>query len=281
MKLILSRKGFDSAAGGVASPIFEGGRMLSLPIPIPGSGLTYDDVSFDGGKLGGLVADLTRGKVVGSTAVHLDPDLRTESRSRLPGWRPMFGQDSAAQAHLRNQGVGPGDIFLFYGWFSDVEGKNGHWDFISRSHGRHVIFGWLEVGEAWNVGECRETAPDWAREHPHFADKISNNNNTVYIAGLNPDGSPRAGVFEHFHKLLQLSADDVDRSRWSLPVWFHPDGGKTPLTYNRNPDRWGRTESRATLNAAYRGQEFVLDCAHYPEAVPWCSDLIKTASLTP
>lgn len=33
MKIILSRKGFDSANGGIVSPIFEDGTMVSFPIP--------------------------------------------------------------------------------------------------------------------------------------------------------------------------------------------------------------------------------------------------------
>ena len=33
MKVILSRKGFDSQYGGYASPIITEGRMISLPIP--------------------------------------------------------------------------------------------------------------------------------------------------------------------------------------------------------------------------------------------------------
>lgn len=34
MKIILSRKGFDSAAGGYTSPLFiNEGKLLSLPIP--------------------------------------------------------------------------------------------------------------------------------------------------------------------------------------------------------------------------------------------------------
>ena len=33
MKIILSRKGFDSSCGGVASPILPGGEIVSLPIP--------------------------------------------------------------------------------------------------------------------------------------------------------------------------------------------------------------------------------------------------------
>ena len=33
MKVILSRKGFDSSNGGIVSPIFEDGSMISVPIP--------------------------------------------------------------------------------------------------------------------------------------------------------------------------------------------------------------------------------------------------------
>ena len=38
MKVILSRKGFDSANGGIASPIFEDGTMLSFAPNMPGYG---------------------------------------------------------------------------------------------------------------------------------------------------------------------------------------------------------------------------------------------------
>ena len=33
MKVILSRKGFDSVNGGIVSPILEDGTMISFPIP--------------------------------------------------------------------------------------------------------------------------------------------------------------------------------------------------------------------------------------------------------
>lgn len=47
MKLILSRKGFDSSVGGVASPIFSSGRLLSLPIPDPNSPIRCGDIAID------------------------------------------------------------------------------------------------------------------------------------------------------------------------------------------------------------------------------------------
>lgn len=43
MKIILSRKGFDSANGGIVSPIFEDGTMISFPIP-SGDTDTYDSL---------------------------------------------------------------------------------------------------------------------------------------------------------------------------------------------------------------------------------------------
>ena len=40
MKIILSRKGFDSSNGGIVSPIFEDGSMISFPIPSKDNGKT-------------------------------------------------------------------------------------------------------------------------------------------------------------------------------------------------------------------------------------------------
>lgn len=58
MKLILSRKGFDSAAGKCPSPIIDG-RPLSLPIPASGSlSTTYADLG-----LGSIVERITRGRL--------------------------------------------------------------------------------------------------------------------------------------------------------------------------------------------------------------------------
>lgn len=47
MKIILSRKGFDSANGGIVSPIFEDGAMISFPIPSNDVD-TYDSLYYNG-----------------------------------------------------------------------------------------------------------------------------------------------------------------------------------------------------------------------------------------
>ena len=56
MRLVISRKGFDSTAGGCASPILPDGTMVSLPIPDEESGVRYGDISVHGHEVGALVA---------------------------------------------------------------------------------------------------------------------------------------------------------------------------------------------------------------------------------
>ena len=119
MKIVLSRKGFDSSAGGVPSPILPDGRLVSLPIPDRYSQITYQQLTRGGVNLGDHVEDLA-GKSRAHRA-HLDPDLIADTLPRARGWRPLFGQVGTSQSHLENHGVGPGDIFLFFGLFRKVE----------------------------------------------------------------------------------------------------------------------------------------------------------------
>ena len=44
MKVIISRKGFDSSAGKMASPILPDGRVISLPIPTSHDKTTWADI---------------------------------------------------------------------------------------------------------------------------------------------------------------------------------------------------------------------------------------------
>ena len=119
MKIILSRKGFDSSAGRVASPIFPSGEMCSLPIPEPTSTITsqskrYAEITFGNCNLGTVVDDLTRGEIKGDRMAHLDPDLSYDSIDRQANWKPVFGQSGAAERHLQNCNVQEGKLFLIF-----------------------------------------------------------------------------------------------------------------------------------------------------------------------
>jgi hypothetical protein len=144
VKLILSRKAFDSGAGGVANPILEDGSMIPMPIPDKQSPIRYQDITVAGENLGTVAWELTRGKTRPDHFAHLDPDLIQASYPREPGWKPLLGQVDAAQSVLTREGVGPGDLFLFFGWFRRVSRSAGRLKFVTGAPDLHVIWGWLQ-----------------------------------------------------------------------------------------------------------------------------------------
>ena len=285
MKIVLSRKGFDSAAGGVPSPILPDGRMVSLPIPDKKSEIRYEDIEWRGSKLGGLVETLTGSRIPRSHFAHLDPDLVRGSYPREPNWRPLLGQTGASQSHLRNCGVGPGDLFLFFGLFRDVDvGPNGVvWRRGAKK--KHVIWGWLQVDQVVGVDELEADTYPWARYHPHFH-RGKERNNTLYLSteflelpGTSGNLNQGAGVFSRYTDALCLTDPAANSvGKWLLPDWFYPGGDRPPMTYHTNIERWERTSGGCTLNLVSRGQEFVLDTAAYPEALDWVYDLIGANS---
>lgn len=287
--IIFSRKGFDASVGKVASPILPSGELCSLPIPEPRS---YDGAPQYAGlrvgehSLGKLVGDLSRGKITPDLATHLDPDLRKESLPRQPGWKPLFGQAGAAERHLQNRHVQPGDLFLFYGWFRRVEQCNGAYRYVPGAPDLHVLFGWLQIERRIPVAQG-EDIPSWATYHPHSRrsqvglpystlDSLYIATEHLHLPGASPT-LPGAGVFRHYHPALCLTHTDPFTSRrlWQLPSWMYPAQGKTPLTYHPSNTLWQRaTDGSTLLRTAGRGQEFVLNCDEYPQALEWAAQLL-------
>ena len=308
MKLILSRKGFDGGAksGGCPSPIFDDGTMFSLPIPDnPDFWITYDDLHCPKADVGELVQDLTGAyatKVIKAThGAHLDPHVSLATYSpqvASADWRGLFGQAAQAQGHLANQGVKEGDLFLFFGLYRRVEWKDGGWLYTDDPE-QHVLWGWLQIEKTIKVAEARGQGnnPPGVSYHPHWQDYGDENpRNTLYVAREKLDigdglEAPGAGVFPRFDDRMLLTVPGESVSHWKLPRWFYPDGNKKPLTYHRNrsrvpkspqisPDPWEplwkpNNDDYAYLESVGRGQEFVLDCDHYPEAVGWARGLIR------
>ena len=129
-RIILSRKGFDAKAGGSASPIFGDGRIFSLPIPQDHpSPKKYKDLNFYGISGTELLKEVSA-KVKPTDYCHNDPLLNEDIG--------IFGQACSSQTELKNNSVGPGDLFLFFGWF-----KN----FSIKGRDLHHLFGWLQIKE--------------------------------------------------------------------------------------------------------------------------------------
>lgn len=283
MKLILSRKGFDSQSGGCPSPIFPGGTLYSLPIPHDQSEVTYGDLWHGDTNIGEMVADLTGNRIGSKVHAHLDPDINHVAYPRQKGWQPLFGQSGAAQGHLDNQGVQTGDLFLFFGLFQKVEKTAGKWYFVKDAPKQHLLWGWLQIGKIRTVDTLTKDELPWTCYHPHrHPSRGTDLTNTLYIAAceLNlGDGQivPGAGSFQRFHEqLLLTNPNGSGVTDWRLPRSFYPDNGRCPLTYHPKLHRWKHDDRYAYLQSASRGQEFVLDLDQYPGVMDWLVQSIFT-----
>lgn len=238
MRIIFSRKGFDSSSGGGPSPIVAG-VPLSLPIPAHGpSRTTYGALG-----LGGHAAIASKGRLSADDPCHHDPMFTDRGEC-------LFGQCSAAQTHLANRGVGQGDVFLFFGLFREEATGEPH----------HRIFGWLEVAEIIDLAACtvadrREVE---ALGHPH-ALGMHGSNDTIYRG---PGRTARTDDAR-----LRLTVPGGPPSLWQRPGWLRPGG----LSYHDRADRW---LPRQRLRSVARGQEFVADIGRRQAPRTWLAGII-------
>jgi len=240
MKIILSRKGFDSANGGIVSPIFEDGAMISFPIPSNDVD-TYDSLYYNGVRYSQILHDL---RYKGGDHCHVDPDLDSERRVKnIDGWFPAFGQRNAAATYLKNIGVAQGDIFLFFGNFHFVRYKDGAYRYMRdcgdfyRGKDIQVIWGYLQVGEI--ISEPEKQKKIWW--HPHSsADRIGNATNVIFKASerLSLDESkPGAGVLR-FDKKRVLTLEGATKATWTMNEVYDENHIYGKRKNNaRNPDR--------------------------------------------
>jgi hypothetical protein len=189
MKIILSRKGFDSGYGGYPSPILPNGQMISLPIPDTEDDIKYSDVKADRSKTCyDLMKDLNPKIKSGNnwqaidkdTKCHLDPDIYRKAIDREANWKPCFGQSGGSQGHLGKQEVREGDLFLYFGWFRKTVYNDDKLVFDPNERDIHAFFGYLRIGEIISVGQ-RFDAPKWMEYHSH-AKRSHTKSNTIYVA---------------------------------------------------------------------------------------------------
>lgn len=243
MKVILSRKGFDSAAGGIPSPILPDGTLLSMPIPADNAN-TYDEL-FVGEKSYMQILKELKPSFQKSNC-HLDPDIRKDCCVRADNWVAAFGQAGAALTHLENQGVGEGDLFLYFGWFRKTEyTPDGKLQFVKGAPDVHVIFGYLQIGKILKGADQMESVL-W---HPHVGYRDSLNAILVASDRVLDLDKPGYGVFSYDERLV-LTKPGEQRSRWLLPQCLQ---GKNLSYHSAKNIRDGYFQS------AMRGQEFVIE----------------------
>ena len=242
MKVVFSRKGFDSSSGGSPSPVVAD-RPVSIPIPTDHrSETTYGDLG-----MGELVRTASKGKYTEESLCHYDP--------MFCGTRCAFGQTGSAQGHLRNEDVGVGDVFLFFGLFASDDGSDPH----------HRIFGYLTIEEVVSLGpspQLSDQPEGFSHRHPHTIGEW-NANNTLYL-GVGQTA-------QCAYKELRLTAGGQSASTWKVPSWLRERG----LTFHSDQDRWREHDVLQTVG---RGQEFVTDISGDCEAYKWLSNVLAMIS---
>ena len=237
MRIVFSRKGFDSASGGGPSPVIDG-RPVSLPIPAGRhSRTTYGDLG-----LGDAAATASRGALDAGDLCHHDPMFTGDGQC-------LFGQCGAAQTHLANRGVGTGDVFVFFGLFKETGGDP-----------HHRIFGYQRIEGIVDLSACDEArrAELAALGHPH-ALGMHAKNDCIYA------GEGRTA--QTASDALRLTVPEGPPSIWNRPAWLKQGG----LSYHDRADRWLRG---GRLRSVARGQEFVADVGRRKAPREWLAATI-------
>ncbi len=241
MKIVFSRKGFDSTYGGAPSPIIAG-KPVSLPIPAARTETT----TYAALGLGEQVTAASRGRMTAHHACHDDP--------MFADGLCWLGQNGAAQGHLRRQEVGEGDVFLFFGLFADPDTGARH----------HRLFGCMTIACTGSpeavTAHSRWNAPP--RAHPHLSGDWGAGNTIWHGSGYT---AQNAG------DRLRLTCAGGPLNLWNVPGWLRDRG----LTYHGKPQRW---PSPGLLNSAKRGQEFVCDIADAKEPRRWLDSILAEMS---
>ena len=270
MRIVLSRKGFDSAAGGAPSPVLKG-KMLSLPIPEKaGKGDAPDDLGkaqwqkYDKLNLPSEVKKYCRKQ---SVYCHLDPDIREDFYNKKPqDWRPAFGQCGAAGGHLihrLNLQRETNDfadmepvLFLFFGLFRDYTHRCGDYKKNFDGEEFHAIWGYM-VARSYIVisSSNKEKCFSW---HPHT--KMEKHDNNILFIGEKDE----CGTFGYCDELVltDLNLRRSSKSKWKINAlpWFNRlKDGSVNMSYHLDTNKCFPADDRPYFQSrpGY-GQEFVV-----------------------
>lgn len=241
MKIIFSKKGFDTQNGKWPSPILPDGSMYSIPIPASEGNFRYGQLEYKLNGLTRIMNDVTGNSIKSGKKVYIDFDYAHThfTAHNDPFWIEeqylkgyVLGPLWSAQGHLRNYKVGRGDLFLFYGIFQEVEEVDGKWRYQPESRMRYVFFGWLQIGEIVDLHDMQRRSDllqqvPGIKSHPHVY-KDYKINNMLYIPmqgdlmiGGKSTGKDCSGRFSYHNKrCLSSPFNNNTLNPWLLPRCF-------------------------------------------------------------
>jgi hypothetical protein len=283
-KLILSRKGFDSKAGGDYSPYNHvTGRYIVLPIP--GQKQYPEMKSFDNvripedylqiGNNADNIRDLLNAKELRinrktiklvndpNNFVHFDPMLGPSPWNNQKEFSVCgYGQAAQAGKLLNNQGVGIGSLFLFFSRFKPVSSSK-EYACQPWPDGAYYIYGWMRVGKCARSLKDLKSFKKVAKYHHHAYMFGVWSNNTIYLPAeklFTDQDIPGCGYFTTLNQSLNLSCSQSQNrpSNWKLPQCFSEQRYRPTYIKNRiQPCPYDN--SACCANTAIQGQEFVTE----------------------
>lgn len=291
MKLVLSRKGFDTGSGGCFSPFNHNtGKYIWFPIPEKVNNylndIRYSEIFVKNEYLSGLKGSNLKDafkSLKGTDRVklrkneyasinddelfaHFDPMLG------IPPWMEGngnfiigkgFGQCNASP-QLEKHNVNEGSIFLFFGGFQSIS---------NRKISGHYIYGWLKVKKRIETfKECQEILEEYnLHNHPHITEAAFSRTQKNFI--FIPDQwlfedlkVPGYGYFTTLNEHLLLSSSkESNIATWKLPNLFYKS-----LTQVQQKT-WHNTQDGFCTVRTGIGQEFITQLSEKGEG--WLRDL--------
>lgn len=262
MKVVFSRKGFDSSNGGFASPIFPDGTLFLVPIPDKKTSVSYGDLNFhyQGEPIQKILNDLTNqtinsGKIrsydyfSNKFKCHLDPMVIENKNFK----GIVFGQEGSSASHLIKKNIQRGDIFLFFSWSKEVEKINGKWQYKKNSPDIHLIWSFMEVDKVIQLEDGKNLDSllktySFLEKHPHIETERKSPN-VIFLSKK----------YKKFKLKKGLILTDIDnyrgRSFWKLPKFFYQPHAFSYLKKNK----FTICNNSVLIESPKIGQEFVLD----------------------
>ncbi|HBZ41630.1 MAG: hypothetical protein A2Y20_04075 [Firmicutes bacterium GWF2_51_9] len=243
----------------MTSQIIDGKVLLSFPIPFDKNETKYSELKYKGKNYFQIVKELK--PTFNFEKCHLDPDIYDNILEKRPDdWEACFGQEEAALTHLMNQKVKVGDVFLFFGWFIEVENVGSGYKYKRGASDKHVIFGYFQISG------IHDTSDEIAKYHwhPHSTTRPSKPN-AIFTAleFLLDTKLPGYGTFTYSED-LDLTRKGYSRSKWELPDCIKC---KTISYHNEF------SQKKDYFQSAMIGQEFVLDADQ--NIAQWLIDKVK------
>lgn len=281
MKIVFSKKGLDSSNS--SKPIILGEEIIMPFIPIPcneEAEVKYSKIILNNTNMQDLCKELSSDtlyltenkltkkiKLDKNTHCHLDPQLINYFNTNK--FLGSLGQVDAAEKHLENQGIGIGDLFLFYGWYKH-DGLR-----------KQVILGYLQIGDIIKTfgltnqeRKNYESKYPWLKNQPHWTTEtyLKNKTNTIYIArekcsfDSNISGF---GLFNYSNNLVLTKANQSKKTLWQIPALAGCE-----LSWNN-----GKCfDKNGEILVSPIGQEFVVK-TNLQKAENWAVDLINRSYL--